>query len=88
MPKNDIVQVQFKSRYSGGYGEKLYTYIADVPLAEGDIVTVPTRNGDGEARVARIHVPETEVEDWMRDRLMHITTPATVGGGLFDGFFN
>lgn len=83
----NIVQVQFKSRFKkDGYGDKLYTYIADVPLAEGDIVTVPTRNGEGEARVARINVPETEVEPWMHDRLQHITSTGTVGN-LFDEFF-
>lgn len=82
----NIVQIQFKSRFSNKYGEKLYTYIADVPLAVGDIVTVPTRNGDGEARVARVNVPETEVEPWMHDRLQHITAPGTAGN-LFDEFF-
>lgn len=85
MPTN-IVQVQFKSRFSNKFGEKLYTYIADTPLAVGDLVTVPTRNGEGEARVARINVPETEVPDWMHDKLQHITSTGTVGN-LFDEFF-
>lgn len=83
----DLVQVQFKSRYSGQFEGAAYTYIADVPLAEGDIVTVPTQNGDGEARVCRVNVPASELPKFLSpERLRHITTPATMGN-LFAEFF-
>lgn len=83
----NLVQVQFKSRYSEGYGGACYTYIADVPLAVGDVVTVPTKFGDSEAKVCRVDVPEDEVKGF-RDKLRHITEPATVSEGLFDEFFS
>lgn len=82
--QTNYVQVQFKSRFREGYDGPCYTYIADVPLQEGDIVTVPTKFGTGEARVARINVPESELKFY--GELRHITEPATPNGGLFDGF--
>ena len=83
----NLVQVQFKSKYSDTYGGRPYTYAADVPLQVGDIVKVPTANGDSDARVCRIDVPESEC-NFPLDRLRHITEPATPGGSIFDGFFN
>lgn len=82
-----IVQVQFKSRYGDTYSGRPYSYVADVPVNVGDIVKVPTASGDGEAKVCRIDVPESEC-GFPVDRLRHITEPATPGGGLFAGFFD
>lgn len=82
----NLVQVQFRNRFGEGYGGAAYTYAADVPLAVGDIVTVPTKFGDNEARVCRVDVPEAEVVRF-RDQLKHITEPATVSKSLFDEFF-
>ena len=82
-----IVQVQFKSRYGDTYSGRAYSYVADIPVSVGDIVKVPTSNGDGEAKVCRIDVPESEC-GFPVDRLRHITEPATPGGDLFAGFFN
>ena len=81
-----IVSVQFKSRYSDTYGGKEYAYISDVPVTEGDIVKVPTKFGDTEARVCRADVPESEIPAWME--LKHITEAATPGGSMFDEFFS
>lgn len=83
----NLVQVQFKSKYGDTYAGRPYTYVADVPLLVGDIVKVPTANGDSDARVCRIDVPESEC-GFPIDRLRHITEPATPGGDLFAGFFN
>lgn len=82
----NLVQVQFKSRYKDGYGGACYTYVADVPLAVGDIVTVPTKFGESEACVCRVDVPEDEVKGF-QDKLRHITEPATVSEGMFADFF-
>lgn len=82
----NLVQVQFKSRYGDWYGGACYTYAADVPLVVGDIVNVPTKFGNSEARVCRVDVPEDEVKGF-RDKLKHITEPATAGESLFDEFF-
>lgn len=81
-----LVQVQFRNRYGEGYGGAAYTYIADVPLAVGDIVTVPTKFGNNEARVCRVDVTEAEVERF-RDKLKRITEPASVSKSIFDEFF-
>ena len=81
-----IVQVQFKNRLSGTYSGNFYTYRADMPVQEGDIVKVPTKFGESEAKVCRVDVPESEIPSWME--LKHITEPATPGGYLFDEFFS
>ena len=84
----NLVQVQFKSRYSNSFEGTAYTYVADVPVAVGDIVTVPTSKGDGEAKVCRVNIPETELPKWLTpDKLRHITKPAVVGDA-FAGFFD
>lgn len=83
---SDIVCVQFKGRYRDEYCGPAYTYRADVPLRVGDIVNVPTKYGDSEARVSRVNVPESELQ--FHGELRHITEPPTVSGGLFDDFFN
>lgn len=83
-----LVQVQFKSRYGDGYGGQHYTYVADVPLSVGDVVTVPTQRGESEARVSRVDVPESELPKFLKvDQLRHITEAGTPGG-LFGGFFD
>ena len=81
-----IVQVQFKNRFSGQYSGKAYTYIADFPVQEGDIVTVPAGSGTSEAKVVRTDVPESEIPAWMQ--LKHITEPASPCGSMFDEFFS
>lgn len=82
----NIVQVQFKNRYGGGfYGANRYSYIAEVPVAVGDVVNVPTRRGNSEARVVAVGVPESELPPWLTiDKLSRITEPAIAGGTLLD----
>lgn len=85
----NLVQVQFRNRNGDGFGGRLYTYIADVALQEGDIVTVPTASGDSQAIVCRIDVPESELPKWLgRDSLRHITEPAIPEGNPFAEFFS
>lgn len=86
MADASIVQVQFKNRNRDGFGGPGYTYIADVPLTVGDIVQVPTKYGDSEARVCKVDVPENEIPAFSGE-LKHITAPATPGD-LFAGFFD
>ncbi len=84
----ELVQVQFLNTRSGEYGGANYTYIADVPLAVGDVVTVPTSKGEGEARVSRVNVPTEELPKWLTpDKLQRITKAATAGD-MFAGFFD
>lgn len=80
-----IVAVQFFSERFKRYSGALYHYIADTPLEEGDVVTVPTSYGDKQAKVVRIDIPYSELTVRV-GQLRHITAPATPGGGLFEGF--
>lgn len=75
----DIVQVQFRSRYKpNDFSGNAYTYIADVPLAVGDIVKVPTKFGENDARVCRVGVPIGEIHCRVGE-LRHITEAPTIG---------
>ena len=82
----DLVKIQFKNRHNDDYSGPGYTYIADVPVIVGDLVNVPTKWGDKKARVSQVDVIEAEC-GYPRDKLLHITEPATIGG-VFDEFFN
>lgn len=83
---SNIVQVQLKRRFGGGYTDAQYAYIADVPVAVGDLVNVPTKYGTAEAKVSRVNIHESEIPAWVGE-LKHITEPAMPGGNLFDEFF-
>ena len=84
----DIVHVRFESlQRPGTFSGAKYSYIADYPLAVGDIVNVPTKYGIGTACVVDVNVPAYEIGCKVGD-LRHITEPATVGGDLFAEFFN
>ena len=81
----NLVQVQFESRNTPGmYTGKPFSYIADVPLKEGDIVKAPTKYGDRQARVFRVNVPLNEIQ-CRAGELRHITE-AVPSGNLFTGF--
>lgn len=86
MAQTPFVQIQFMNQKTGRYSGACYTYIADVPLCEGDIVNVPTKYGDMEAKVVRVDVPEREAAA-VPGELRHITEPAIPSGGIFDGFY-
>ena len=87
VPDVNIVNVQFEDRrHPGYYSGGSYSYIADNPLAVGDIVKAPTRYGDSIAKVCRVNVPVTEIGCKVGE-LKHITEPAT-SGDLFSGFFD
>ena len=89
MKTSDLCQVQFKDRFHDGFSGRAYTYVCDYPVNVGDIVTVPTANGEGEARVCRINVPESELPSFLgRDKLKHISAPAIPADSVFADFFN
>ena len=67
-----IIAVQYKSKSTGEYGGREYTYFSEVPLSVGDEVMVPARNSQSVAKVTRIDVAESEVADFA-DRLKTIT---------------
>jgi hypothetical protein len=84
----DLVQVQFENRANPGtFGGGAYTYIADHPVSVGDIVNVPTKYGERDARVVKTDVPVGDIQCRV-GQLRHITAPAISGGDLFSGFFD
>lgn len=84
----DLVQVQFENQHRPGtYAGGSYTYIADHPLVVGDIVNVPTKYGEREAKVTKTNVSVGEIQCRV-GQLLHITAPAIPGGDLFAGFLD
>lgn len=57
-----IISVQFKSKYSGKYSGREYSYFCDIPVVPGDIVQAPTSSGIGTARVKEINILESRVD--------------------------
>jgi len=63
MNEKKIVAVQFKSKADPtGFGGREYTYYSTVDLAVGDVIVVPTKRGDGTARVSRVDVKASEID--------------------------
>ncbi len=88
MPDVNIVNVMYEDRHNPGYfSGAVYSYIADHPVAVGDIVKVPTRYGDREAKVVKIGIPVNDIQCRV-GQLLHITEPAIAGGDLFDAFLS
>jgi hypothetical protein len=83
----DLVNVQFRDRESGEFKGRIFSYIADIPLKEGDVVKAPTKYGTREARVCRIGVPIDGIQCSVSD-LRHIKEAATPRGDIFKGFFD
>ncbi len=84
----NIVNVMYEDRNHPGYfAGAVYSYIADHPVIVGDIVKVPTKYGDREAKVVRVNVPVTEIQCRV-GQLLHITEPSVAGADLFAGFFD
>ena len=82
-----IVQVVFEDRRNPGtFNGGAYSYLADQPVAVGDIVNVPTKYGDRDAKIVKTEVPVREIGCRVGE-LKKITGPAYTGN-LFSGFFD
>ena len=83
-----IVQVIFEDRRNPGtFSGGSYSYLAEQPVAVGDIVNVPTKYGDRDAKIVKIDVPIREIQCRV-GQLRKITGPALSGGDLFSSFFD
>lgn len=67
------VNVQFKNNRDGSFGANCYSYRTELPLKPGDIVKVPTYRGESIARVARINVADSEIDEKIFPKLREIT---------------
>ena len=58
----EIVSVVFQSkRDPKEFGGREYSYNTAIPLNVGDIVIVPTKNGESKAKVVQKHISESEL---------------------------
>lgn len=56
-----IVGVNFMSKKTGEFGGKTYNYFCEVDAKVGDLVSVPTAQGDSVAKVCEVNVPESSI---------------------------
>lgn len=83
-----IVNVVFEDRKNPGtFSGGAYSYLADDPVAVGDIVNVPTKYGNRDAKIVKTDVPVREIGCRV-GQLKKIAGLATAGGNLFSGFFD
>lgn len=69
-----IVSVNYRSKYTGEFGGRAYSYRCDVQDIEpGEVVLAPTKNGESEAKVVEINIPESQVEERILPLLKTIT---------------
>lgn len=73
-----IVGVQFRSKWNDEFTGRVYSYHCDIPVAIGDIVAVPTANGESTARVCETDIPLERVPLHIRSILKTITKKADV----------
>lgn len=60
----NIVNVQFEDRKTKEFVGREYAYYSEDTLAVGQMVKVPTRYGDGTAKVSKINVDPSDVKDF------------------------
>ena len=64
MSTSNYVGVQFQSKHNADeFSGRVYSYKTAIDLSVGDIVVVPTSNGEGVARVSEINVPESRIDE-------------------------
>ena len=69
----DIVAVQFQDKYAPERFRGMeYSYFTLVPLTVGDVVIVPTKYGNGVARVSRTGITESEVDNKILPQMLTI----------------
>ncbi len=58
-----IVGVNYKNKHTGEFGGKTYNYFCEIDAKVGDIVIVPTANGDSIAKICEVNVPESRIDE-------------------------
>lgn len=71
-----IVGVQFQNKWNNEFTGRVYSYNCEIPVAIGDIVSVPTANGESTARVCETDIPLERVPLHIRSILKTITKKA------------
>ena len=82
---SNIVGVKFQSRHNPEeFGGREYSYRSAIELSPGDIVAVPTANGEGVAQVTSVNVPESKVDERILPNLKTIERRHGVEGSAQD----
>lgn len=68
-----IVGVQFQSKWNDEFTGRVYSYLCDIPVAIGDIVAVPTANGESTVRICETDIPLERVPLHIRSILKTVT---------------
>ena len=58
-----IIGVNYKNKHTGEFGGKTYNYFCEIDAKVGDIVIVPTANGDSVAKICEVNVPESSIDE-------------------------
>lgn len=72
-----IVGVKFSDKFRKGefYGREYSYFVADgITLCEGDVIKVPTSNGEGTAMVTRLGIKESEIDERVMPYMKTITS--------------
>lgn len=77
-----IVSVCFRRKDSEEFGGKAYSYFTELPLSVGDIVKVPTAQGESVAKVHETDIHESKVDERILPLLKTITEYAEESGKL------
>lgn len=68
-----IVGINYKNKSTGEFGGKTYNYFCELDVSVGDIVNVPTANGDSVARICEVNVPESRIDERIMPIMKTIT---------------
>jgi len=58
-----IVGINYKNKHTGEFSGKTYNYFCELDAKVGDIVNVPTVNGDSVARICEVDVPRSRIDE-------------------------
>ncbi|MCF8017797.1 MAG: hypothetical protein K9L62_00230 [Vallitaleaceae bacterium] len=61
--QKSIVGVNYKNKNTSEFGGKTYNYFCELDVKIGDIVKVPTANGDSVAMICETGVPENRIDE-------------------------
>ena len=68
-----IISALFKSKKTGEYGGRKYSYLCDLPdVKPGNFVKVPAGDGESVVLVAEVNVPEDTVDERIMPLLKNV----------------
>ena len=72
-----IISAQFKSKKTGEYSGRQYSYLCDLPdVKPGDFVRVPAGDSESIVKVAEVNVSESRVDERIMPLLKNVISIA------------